>query len=97
MADLLSPLFAHPTTPPVLSPREWEDLLGQARRAQLLGRLNLYLNARGWAAHIPDGPRPYLGSALRLVDRQRHEIVWELGHIRQALRAIEMFDFGQCT
>lgn len=89
MADLLSPLFSDPTTPPALSPRQWEDLLGQARRAQLLGRLNLYLNARGWTAHIPDGPRPYLASALRLVDRQRHEVVWELGHIRQALRAID--------
>jgi hypothetical protein len=89
MSDLLTPIW-HPSspasTPTTLRAREWQDLLGQARRSRLLPRLALHFADRGALDAVPMPARDYLEGALHIVERQRHEVLAELGHIRRALQ-----------
>lgn len=85
MADLLSGVWTAPQ-PPDFSPRQWEAVLGQARRSRLLARLALRAQAwPGGLAALPSPQRDYLAGALRLVQRQRQEVLTELRLLRQAL------------
>ena len=87
--NLLTAAWATPGWQPNLSVREWESLVGQARQSSLLARL-AYLHAdAGVLNSVPDGPRPHLEGALRLADRQQHEVRWEVDCIRRALRLID--------
>lgn len=92
MSDLLTPIW-HPSSPPslpsTLRAREWQDLLGQARRSRLLPRLALHFADRGVLDAVPEPARDYLAGSLHIVERQRHEVLAELGHIRRALRLID--------
>ena len=72
-------------TCPAFAPREWEDLLSQARRSRLLARLAWRFDERGWMAGVPPGPRQHLLGALRVVQRQSDEVLWEIDRIRAAL------------
>jgi hypothetical protein len=38
---------------------------------------------------VPQQPRKYLEGALRLIDRQHHEVRWEVQCIRQALKDVD--------
>ncbi|MCC6512011.1 MAG: nucleotidyltransferase family protein [Pirellulaceae bacterium] len=69
----------------MLGVREWETLLGQARQARLLARVAAHYLDKGWLPAAPDGPRRHLEGALRLADRQQHEVRWELDCISRAL------------
>lgn len=84
--DLLTHVWAHPDRRPELKASEWEAILGQARKTGLLGRLAQHHVDHNWLSAVPDGPRPYLEGALKLVDRQRHEVQWEVDSIRRALK-----------
>ena len=84
-ADLLSPVWAGTGPMPLRSPREWETLIGQARRASLLSRLAQHHVDQGWMAAVPEGPRLQLLGALKLADRQRHEVRWEVDELARAL------------
>ncbi len=88
-ADLLAPIWARPDLVPRLSTRQWETLLGQARQTRLLSRLAVHYLDRNWLADVPDGPRPYLESALRLAERQQHEVHWEIDCIERALAKLD--------
>jgi hypothetical protein len=85
---LLESVWATPERRPELGHRDWETLLGQARRARLIARLAAHHLDQGWLANVPTGPRPHLESALRLADRQQHEVRWEIDCIQRALRGI---------
>ena len=84
-ADLLSPVWAGTGPMPTRSPRAWETLIGQARRASLLSRLAQHHVDQGWMAAVPEGPRLQLLGALKLADRQRHEVRWEVDELARAL------------
>ncbi len=86
--DYLSPVWAKDGQPPELAPDEWETILGQARQSRLMGRLAQHLTAHGWLAEVPEQPRRYLEGALRLVDRQHHQVQWEVDCIRRALEHV---------
>lgn len=88
-SNLLANAWANPDWQPQLSVRQWESLLGQARQASLLARLAYLHVDAGFLAAVPDGPRPHLEGALRLADRQQHEVRWEVNCIRQALRHVD--------
>jgi len=88
MPDLLSPLFQRPDVLPAFSPRQWEDVLGQARCTQLLPRLTLQWDQSGWIEQVPAGPRPHLTSSLCILERQRQEVLWELEAIGRALQGL---------
>jgi len=85
--DLLSGLWRAPALP-ALGVREWEHLLGQARRTRLLARLAMHLERQGWAASVPEGPRRYLSGALLVAERQRRQVRWEADRIRAALAGL---------
>ncbi|MDL2338816.1 MAG: nucleotidyltransferase family protein [Pseudomonadota bacterium] len=85
MSDLLSPVWAQPELRPVFSLTQWESVLGQARRAGLMGRLAQHHLDHGWMSEVPARPRLYLEGALRQVDRLHHELRWEIDCIRRAL------------
>lgn len=86
---LLSQVWAQPDQQPKLTPSDWETILGQARQASLLGRLARHYADRDWLAAVPAHPRQYLEGALRLVERQHHEVQWEVHCIRRALTHID--------
>lgn len=83
---LLESVWATPKVRPELGHRDWETLLGQARRAWLLSRLAAHHLDQGWLGAVPEGPRPHLEGALRLAERQQHEVRWEVDCIRRALK-----------
>lgn len=87
--NLLADVWADPDWQPKLSARQWESLFGQARQASLLARLAyLHVDAE-FLAEVPNGPRIHLQAALRLADRQQHEVRWEVDCIRRALQDID--------
>jgi len=86
--DYLSPVWAKDGKPPELTPSEWETILGQARQSRLMGRLAQHLAAHDWLTDVPEQPRRYLEGALRLVDRQHHQVRWEVDCIRRALEHV---------
>lgn len=86
--DNLAQLLVRTGTAPELSAQEWETTLGQARQARLLGRLAQHFQSQGWLATVAQQPRHYLEGALRLVDRQHHEVRWEVQCIRRALKGV---------
>ena len=87
--NLLTNVWAHPGGRPQLSVHEWESVLGQARQSSLLARLAYHYADKGFLAEVPDGPRAHLEGALRLADRQQHEVRWEVDCIRRALRNVD--------
>lgn len=85
IGDLLTRVWARPSDPPQFAPREWEVLIGQARRGNLLARLGQHYTGREWMALVPPAPRVHLQSAMKLADRQRHEVSWEVDCLARAL------------
>ncbi len=89
MPDLLSPIWGPAANAvPIYTPREWESLLGQARRAGLLARLARLYRDRGWTATLPEQVALHMDGALRQVARQKTEVLWEIDQIRKALRNV---------
>ena len=92
MRDLLSGIWAASAASADaanFSPREWEALLGQARRSRLLARLAVHFAEQpGGLAAVPSPQQQYLQGALALVERQRHEVLAELAHLRRALKGV---------
>jgi len=86
---LLSQVWAQPDQQPKLTLSDWETILGQARQTSLLGRLARHYADRDWLAAVPEQPRQYLEGALRLVERQHHEVQWEVQRIRRALTHVD--------
>jgi hypothetical protein len=84
-ADLLTQVWARPDDRLELTPGKWETLIGQARRGNLLARLGQHHADREWMAQLPGGPRVHLQSAMKLADRQRHEVRWEVDCLARAL------------
>jgi Uncharacterised nucleotidyltransferase len=70
------------------SMQDWELLLQQARRANLVGRLGEAFEAGGLLERVPEGPRPHLVAAGLLSSSQSRAVLWEARQIRQALREL---------
>jgi hypothetical protein len=67
----------------------WELLVRQARRAGLLPRVALRINhVAGLVA--PPAAQAHLDSAVLLAQAQRHELLRELAHIREALSPLQI-------
>jgi len=87
--DLLTATLNAPQMALDWSVRDWEVLLGQARRARLATRLAVQFSDAQLMESIPAGPAPYLRSALRLAERQCHEVIWEVNCIVRALAKLD--------
>lgn len=68
-----------------LSSVEWDLLIRQGRRANLLARLAYRLAQDGLLHVVPNQPRLHLISALRMVERQDKAMRWEVQCILNAL------------
>jgi len=87
--DLLSPLWHHPRRAPDFTVREWELVIGQARRARLLARLARHCSEMGLQARLPTGAWRHLDSELTLAQRQRAAVHWEVDCIARALAQVD--------
>ena len=86
MASLLVSVLRDPGQVTRLSLEEWDLLVRQARRTNLLARLAIVLDEHGRFAAIPEQPRRHLDSVRLLADKQHRDIRWEVRSIRRALR-----------
>jgi hypothetical protein len=73
---------------PNWSPRTWELVLSQARRARLSARLALHFREKGWMAQVTPGVRTALDNAWAEAQRKRDEVQWEVHRILQALHRV---------
>ncbi|WP_200383738.1 nucleotidyltransferase family protein [Rhodocyclus tenuis] len=71
--------------PASLSLAEWDLLIRQGRRANLLGRLAIGLSRANTLLAVPAQPRMHLISAAKMAERQNLAIRWEVSCIAEAL------------
>jgi hypothetical protein len=83
--DLIVAALLGPELLSKLSETEWDLLIRQGRRANLLARLAYLLIQNGHIDAVPCQPRLHLISALRMVERQDIAMRWEVNCIRKAL------------
>lgn len=88
MSLLLVDALVTPSLVLKLSNREWDLLIRQARRANLLGRLAWELRSCGFLEECPESPRNHLNSVLKVVDRQSDAVRWEVQCIVRALAPV---------
>jgi hypothetical protein len=84
-ASLLQTALTDPRSVRSCSPAQWDLLVRQARRANLLGHLGSTLQEAGLMAAIPEAPRQHLVAAEVICRRQSISVRWEVQCIRQAL------------
>lgn len=82
---IVAALLLVPDFLPSLSEMDWDLLIRQGRRANLLARLAYRLIQNGHLEKVPRSPRLHLISALRMVERQDVAMRWEVDCIRKAL------------
>jgi hypothetical protein len=73
---------------PQLDLSQWQELLRQARKTKLLGRLAVRADRLGWMAQLPDGVRLRLVNAAKAVQRKHLDTIWEADRLREALQAL---------
>lgn len=86
--DLLLQVLRRPTQVISLDLLDWDALIRQARRTNLLARLGFVLKANMLLESVPDAPRRHITSALLMSERQDKAMRWELDCIRAALRRV---------
>lgn len=83
-ADLVVRALHEPSVTASLGAVQWDLLIRQGRRANLLGKLAFSLLSEGQTP-VPKSPQAHLVSALKMADRQDLAIRWEVSCISQAL------------
>ena len=68
-----------------LSLADWDLLLRQARRANLLSRICALLDDRGLLEQVPPQPREHLEWARAIAKKHAQDVQWEIAMIRKAL------------
>lgn len=72
------------------SGQQWDHVIRLARAADLSARLGFLAQRDGVWDQIPEAPRKYLESALRVADRQQRELGYEIQEIELALRPLNI-------
>lgn len=85
---LLLQVLLEPARAEALTMAQWDLLIRQARRANLIARLASVLQPRLEA--VPQAPRQHLLSALLIARRQGIATRWEAGRIRAALTGLDV-------
>ncbi len=73
-----------------LSLTDWDLLIRQARRANLLARICISLDERGLLEQIPPKPREHLEWSRVISEKHIQAVHWEVTQIRNALAKIGM-------
>jgi hypothetical protein len=89
-ADLLVRVLLETALISTLSNEQWDLLIRQGRRANLLGKLAFRLSSDGVMPQVPAAPQRHLCSALKMVERQDLAIRWEVSRISAALSSAGM-------
>jgi hypothetical protein len=87
-AGLLVDALRRPADLADLPPDRWSELVREARKADLLGRLAARLDAAGIAERIPAAPRLHLESAQLLALAQHAEVRREVGRLLRLLQPL---------
>lgn len=85
---LLLGALRDPEQLPTLTLTQWDHLLRQARRADLLGRIEAMLSHRALFDRVPTPVRPHLEAARILSEGQRDEVRREVGHLQAVLSSL---------
>lgn len=88
--DLIVAALLNPRKTLSLSATEWDLLVRQGRRANLLARLAHRMTESGLIHDVPARPRLHLTSALRMVERQDKAMRWEVRCIQSALHDLDI-------
>jgi hypothetical protein len=88
--DLLVAALRAPEDLTACTPAQWDRLIRQARRADLLGRLSTRLADRNLVHSVPDGPRLHVESMLVLHAAQIDEVRREVAQVQHALRHLDV-------
>ena len=81
-------LLGETPDPGRLTLADWDLVVRQARRADVLARVGALAKMYGvWDAIAP-APRQHIASALALATRQQRELHFEVGHIEKALQTV---------
>ena len=86
--DLACWALQHPQRLPELTLPQWELLIRQARRADVLARIAVQLDGLGLSEAVPAAPRTHLRAAMTLAQAQHREVKREAGLICDALRGL---------
>jgi hypothetical protein len=87
-AGLLVDALRRPGDLADLPPDRWSELVREARKADLLGRLAARLDAAGITERIPAAPRLHLESAQLLALAQHAEVRREVGRLLRLLQPL---------
>ena len=82
--NLIREALLAPQTLAAFSALDWDLLIRQGRRANLLARLANALGEKGLLDAVPEAPRQHLDSALRITARQTIAVGWEVECLRRA-------------
>lgn len=82
---LVASVLLDPASSLDLTLAQWDLLVRQGRRANLLARLACELRNSDFWTRVPAAPRLHLLSAIKMIDQQNVSIRWEVECIRQAL------------
>ena len=82
---LIQSALTDPQSVAACSPAQWDLLVRQARRANLLGHLSSTLRRAGLIEAVPAGPRQHLHAADVIARRQSVSVRWEVQCIGQTL------------
>jgi len=88
--SLLVQAFCEPTSVAFLEEPQWDLLIRQARRADLLARLCARLGQYGSLARAPARARNHLDSARIAADQHATTVRWEVRCLKRALSGIEL-------
>ncbi|GAB3267116.1 nucleotidyltransferase domain-containing protein [Chitinimonas naiadis] len=84
-SDLVPQSFLAPESLGTLAPAQWDLLIRQARRANVLAKLAYLLERRGGSTQVLPAAAPHLASAATIALQQGTAIRWEVSCIRAAL------------
>ncbi len=87
---LLSAVFIDPGQVLELDLSQWDLLIRQTRRADLLARLQLLFEEAGVSGQIPTQPLLHIQSAKAYADRFYISLQWEIICIQEALKTVDM-------
>jgi len=90
LKQLLCTVFKNPQFAVELDLQQWDMLIRQARRANVLARLGSILEEAKISAQIPAQPESHIKSAQTYFERFASSLQWEITCIEEALKEIDM-------
>jgi hypothetical protein len=87
-SDRALEILRDPSRAQTLTPAQWDDLVRQARSADLLARLGEMLRMPAVCQPVPAAPAVHVDSTMILAAAQQDEVRREVRHIEAALRPL---------